>query len=238
MRVKALIVIAVLAFGASMVFSQGASVPISQEQHHHLIIENSYVKAYEVEVAPHESTLQHMHDFDYIYVVLGAADITNAVVGNPVVNAHLEDTTVTFVKGPLAHVAGDAGDTPFRNITISLLHKQGEVKVFYPSVKAALDAAAKGASSDSFEATLLETAEVRIKAIQVGRAGWNYSNSKEPFLVINLEKAKMFDKPGPKEKNAPSFPADLMYWYGADVRAFIPSFDVVGPNLVVLEFKD
>jgi hypothetical protein len=231
--------IALMMFGAAAVLSQGASVPISQEQHHHLIIDNSYVKAYEVEVPPHESTLQHMHDFDYVYVVFGAADISNAVVGNPVVNAHLEDTTVTFVKGPLAHVAGDTGDTPFRNITISLLHKQGEAKIFYPSVKAALEAGAKGAaSSDSFDVTLLETAEVRVKAVQVGRAGWNYSNSKEPFLVINLEKAKMFDKPGPKEKNAPSFPADLMYWYGADVRAFIPSFDVVGPKLVVLEFKD
>ena len=55
-------------------------VPISQEHHHHLIIENSYLKAYEVEVPAHESTLLHQHDYDYVYVVLDGAQVTNKVV--------------------------------------------------------------------------------------------------------------------------------------------------------------
>jgi hypothetical protein len=231
---------AVMAFGATAILSQNNSVPIAQEQHHHLIIENSYIKAYEVEVPPHESTLQHVHDYDYVYIVFGAADITNAVVGKPVVNTHLDDTAINFAKGPLTHVAGNTGSTPFRNITISLLHRQGEAKIYYPSVKAALDANIKDKqAAESTEVTVLETAEIRVKAIQIGNGpAWTYANSKGPFLIINMEKAKLFDQPGPKEKNAPSFPADLMHWYANDSRAFFPAAFPAGPTLVVLEFKN
>jgi hypothetical protein len=32
-------------------------VPIAQEKHHHLVLENAYVKVYEVEVGPRHATL-------------------------------------------------------------------------------------------------------------------------------------------------------------------------------------
>ncbi|HEV3220873.1 MAG TPA: hypothetical protein VGZ48_13970 [Candidatus Acidoferrales bacterium] len=245
MRIRVLCLIALMACGAAAILSQGAAVPISEEHHHHLIIENSYVKAYEVEVPPHEPTLLHQHDYDYVYIVFGDADITNAVTGKPPVSSHLPDTTVNFAKGPFAHVAVNTGNTPFRNATISLLHKQGEVKIYYPSVQEALDSGAKerqakgGNSSDSLEVTLIETADMRVKAIQVGSGvGWTAANSRGPFLIINLDKVKMFDKPGPMEKNASSFPADLLRWYGADTRAYFVGFEGVGPRLVELEFKN
>ena len=228
-----------MACGAAAIFSQGNSVPIAQEQHHHLIIENTYARVYEVEVPPHESTLLHQHDFDYLYVVLGAADITNAVAGKPVVNTHLDDTAVNFAKGPLTHVAGNTGDKPFRNITISLLKKQGEPKVYFPSIKAALDATIKDKqSAESTEVTVLETAQMRVKAVQVGNGpSWTYSNPTGPFLIINLDKAKLFDQPGPREKNAPTFPADMMHWYANESRAFFPAAYPAGPMLVVIEFN-
>ena len=116
-------------------------VPISQEHHHHLVLENSYVKAYEVELAPHEATLMHQHLHDYVYVVFGDDDITNAVAGKPEVKLKQPDLSVNFSPGPFAHVATNNGETPFRNITIELLHRQGEVKKFYPSIRAALDTA-------------------------------------------------------------------------------------------------
>src|SRR5512140_2019531 len=117
-------------------------VPISQEQHHHLVLENSFVKAYEVEVPPHESTLMHRHLHDYVYVVLGDAEFTNAVAGKPEVKLKQPDLAVNFSPGPFAHVASNNAETPFRNITIELLHPQGEVKKFYPSIRAALAVAA------------------------------------------------------------------------------------------------
>src|SRR5579862_1387453 len=122
---------------------QAVAVPISQEHHHHLIIENSYLKAYEVEVPAHESTLLHQHDYDYVYLVFGDASVTNAIVGKPEVRLFLPDTTLNFSKGPFAHVAGNVGDTPFRNVTVSLLRPQGEAKSYYQTVSAALSPAAQ-----------------------------------------------------------------------------------------------
>jgi hypothetical protein len=223
---------------------QGAAVPISQEHHHHLIIENSYVKAYEVEVPPHESTLLHLHDYDYVYIVLGDADITNAVEGKPIASAHLPDTTVNFAKGPFAHVAGNTGDKPFRNITISLLHKQGEVKIYYPSVNAALDAGIKEQvsigkkSSELIEVTLLETPDVRFEAVQVG-AGvgwWTSKDTKGPLLIIDLDKMKEFERLGPREKKAPSFPANMLDWLPSGTDSF--STSTGNRRFAVLEFKD
>jgi hypothetical protein len=223
---------------------QGAAMPISQEHHHHLIIENLYLKAYEVEVPPHESTLLHLHDYDYVYIVFRDADITNAVEGKPVVSAHLADTTVNFVKGPLAHVAGNVGDTPFRNVTISLLHKQGEVKIYYPTVNAALEAGVKEQvssgkkASELVEVTLLETPEIRFKAVQVG-AGvgwWTSKDTKGPLLIIDLDRVKEFDRSGPREKKAPSFPADLLDWLPAGRDSF--STSTGNRKFAVLEFKD
>ena len=53
------------------------------EPHHHLKIENEYVRVYYVEAPPHENTLLHQHDHDYIYISLGPSDVVNAIVNKP-----------------------------------------------------------------------------------------------------------------------------------------------------------
>ncbi len=95
-----------------------APVPVTQEHHHHLILENEYVRVYDVEVDPHSTTLVHEHDLDYAYVTLGDSRITNAVTGKPPVDADVPDAHVSFAKGGFAHAAINRADTPFRNVTI------------------------------------------------------------------------------------------------------------------------
>ena len=96
-------------------------VPISAEPRHHLIIENEKVKVYDVTVAPHDQTLLHQHDHDYVFVTLGDSDIENRVLGKPPVELKLTDGATRFSKGPFAHVAVNKADTPFHNITIEIL---------------------------------------------------------------------------------------------------------------------
>ncbi len=105
-----------------------AAVPTASEAHHHLSLENQNVKVYEVEVAPHESTLLHQHDHDYIYIAIGDAQVTSAVPGKPDVHLKLADGEVRFSRGGFAHVARNDGDAPFRNVTIELLRPQGELR--------------------------------------------------------------------------------------------------------------
>jgi len=105
-----------------------AAVPITSEPHHHLSLQNDYVKVYEVEVAPHESTLLHQHDRDYVYITIGDAQVTSAIPGRPEVHLKLADGEARFSRGGFAHVARNDADTPFRNVTIELLRLQGELR--------------------------------------------------------------------------------------------------------------
>ena len=98
------------------------------EPHHHLKIENEYVRVYYVEVPPHESTQLHQHDHDYIYVSLGPAEVINAVLNKPEVHVVLKDGETHFTRGGFAHIARNLSDAPFRNVTIELLKLQGEPK--------------------------------------------------------------------------------------------------------------
>jgi len=112
------------------------------EPHHHLKIENEYVRAYYVEVPPHQATELHQHDHDYIYISLGPADVVSAVREKPDVHLELKDGETHFTRGGFAHVARNLGDTPFRNVTIALLKPQGEVKNLCAQI--ALDVARGG----------------------------------------------------------------------------------------------
>lgn len=165
------------------------AVPISEEHHHHLVMENEYVRVYEVEVPAHEATLMHQHDRDYVYVVIGDADVTNQVQGKQAAKLHLLDTTVNFSKGPFAHIATNDGEKPFRNVTIELLKPQGEVKVFAPSLNAALESVKPdSAGAGVKEAPILETSELRVSAVEIsGRGTWKPAEQK-PRLTLQLYK--------------------------------------------------
>ncbi len=102
------------------------AVPVTGEPHHHLKIENSYVRVFYVEVAPHENTLLHEHAVDYLFTSLGPADVTNAVLGKPDAHLVLKDTEMHFTRGGFAHVARNLSDQAFRNVTIELLRPQGQ----------------------------------------------------------------------------------------------------------------
>src|SRR5882724_7506540 len=101
-------------------------IPIPKEPHHHLVFENSYVRVFRVSVPAHGATLLHQHDVPYVYVALGAADVINAVQDKPELRLVLTDGQVNYSRGGFAHVARNESGSPFNNVTIELLHRQGE----------------------------------------------------------------------------------------------------------------
>jgi quercetin dioxygenase-like cupin family protein len=101
--------------------AQSSEVDITAEPHHHLAFENNYVRVFKVEVPPHEQTLMHRHDHDYIYVTIGATELENDVAGKPPANLKLQDGETRFLPGPFAHIVKTLSNTPFRNVTVELL---------------------------------------------------------------------------------------------------------------------
>lgn len=107
---------------------QQQTVEITSEPSHHQVLENEYVRVFDVAVAPKVSTLIHRHNRDYLFVTLGDADVINARVGEKPVPLHLKDGEVRFTPGNFAHAAFNSGERPFHNTTIELLQASTNVK--------------------------------------------------------------------------------------------------------------
>jgi quercetin dioxygenase-like cupin family protein len=111
-------------------------VELNAEPHHHLTLENKYVRVYNVEVPPHSDTLMHWHRHDYIYVTLGATEVVNEVKDKPPATIKLQDGETRFSPAPFAHIASNRTGQPFRNVTIEIVDDealrnsvaQGDVK--------------------------------------------------------------------------------------------------------------
>jgi quercetin dioxygenase-like cupin family protein len=101
-----------------------SEVEITSEPSHHLALANAYVRVFQVEVAPHATTLMHWHRHDYLFVALGASDVENDVAGKPPVQLKLQDGEVRFAEAPFAHIARNLSGMPFRNVTIELLQDE------------------------------------------------------------------------------------------------------------------
>jgi quercetin dioxygenase-like cupin family protein len=99
-------------------------VEITNEAHHHLALENEFVRVFQVEVASQQATLMHWHRHDYVYVTLGAADVSNEVKGKPAAEVKLQDGETRFSAAPFAHLARNLASTPFRNVTVELLQDE------------------------------------------------------------------------------------------------------------------
>ena len=101
-----------------------ASVEITAEPHHHLLLENPYVRVFRAEVAPGDATLMHRHGHDYVFVSIGASDVLNQVEGKPAVTLKLKDGETRFAAGPFSHIARNQATTPFVAIAVELLQDQ------------------------------------------------------------------------------------------------------------------
>jgi len=106
------------------------AVEITAEPHHHLAWQNEYFRAFKVEVAPGEATLLHIHHHDYVFVIIGPAEIVNEAQGKPPAKVHLEDGQTKY-SAPTVHLVRNAGDAPFRNVAIEFL-KDKEMKTSNP----------------------------------------------------------------------------------------------------------
>ena len=113
-------------FAFSLSAQAPVAVPIPKEPHHHLVLENSYVRVFRVSVPGHDATLLHQHDVPYLYVSLGPADVINAVQGKPEAHLTMADGQIGYSRGGFAHIARTDAGSSFDNVTIELLRPQGE----------------------------------------------------------------------------------------------------------------
>jgi hypothetical protein len=104
------------------------SVAITEEPHHKLLLENSYVRIFHANVPVHEATLLHRHELPYVTVSLANNDFINAIVGKPEAEVVQKDRQINYSEGGFAHSIRPRKDSAFNNITVELLHPQGTAR--------------------------------------------------------------------------------------------------------------
>ncbi len=120
MRTAIIVCLAVLAAWAA------TSVPVEQEPHHKLVLENPHVRVFLAEVPARQATEMHRHERDYLGIWLTEARTSMLVEGKTAtLPAQQRLGQVSFVPGGFAHEVRNDGPEAFRNIAIELKHPQG-----------------------------------------------------------------------------------------------------------------
>lgn len=224
-----------LAF-AAISFSAAAdndtAVPISEEPHHHLVLENEYTRVYDVTVPAHQSTLMHRHDNDYLAVILEPAEIQNAVLGRPVTKGRAGKGEVRFAAAPLSHRLLDNGDTPFRNITIEILKKKsGTSRETTP--ERGLDIGHGGLID-----TVVDNSQVRVQDVQIAAGGMLHKHThKFPFLVVALSDLDLHNMPQGKPEAIVRQKAGEVKWIGAVSNHEMMNAGKQQAHFIEVEFK-
>ena len=91
---------------------------MDHEPHHHLALQNDFVKVFNVEVSP-KSIILHSHDQDTIAIAIGDQLVTVGVPGKPDVHQKNADAQVRLQRsGYTPHSTHVDGDTPYRTVTV------------------------------------------------------------------------------------------------------------------------
>jgi len=102
-------------------------ISIADEPHHHLIIDNEWVRAYAVEIPPHERTLCHLHGTPYLMYVAGEAEIHNLPRDSAAETQHFSPDHCGFAPAGLEHVVENIGAATFRNMIFEVLPATGKL---------------------------------------------------------------------------------------------------------------
>jgi quercetin dioxygenase-like cupin family protein len=132
-----------------------AAVPAAEEPHHHMALNNSYVRVLRVSIPAGDATLLHAHNVPYVYVSLGPGDFANAVAGKPEARVKTTDGQVAYSRGGFAHlVRADAGILCDKII---------------PGDAGTCDLTGDAANAAVATRPLFETDEIRVYAVTVRR---------------------------------------------------------------------
>jgi quercetin dioxygenase-like cupin family protein len=98
--------------------SSRAAIPVEQEPHHHVLLENQYVRVLDVQIPPGDCLLFHTHSYDNLSVRISGGLVQNQMQGS-------EWPAATEVK-PGAVVFAEAANKPYthrvRNLGPSTYH--------------------------------------------------------------------------------------------------------------------
>ena len=212
-----------------------AEVEITNEPAHHLVLENPYVRVFQVEVPVKSATLMHRHRHDYISIALGDAEISNEVQGKAPVKVSMKDGEPRVTDGGFAHIARNLGNTSFRNVTIELM--QDEKAKSSPPAKWDEERGMHVLHGGTEDIQLVKDG-VRVVEIDLQIAGSipKHHHPGPQLIVALTDLVLRSDAVGQKPSNLELKAGDVK-WLGAGLTETETNVGQHEAKMVVLEFK-
>src|SRR5580704_7805980 len=104
-----------------------AQVPVRNEPHHKVVLENDYVRLIEVHINPHDTTLTHIHAAPSVIVFLSKSTIGTQIVGAQPSIAEVMPAQTSYAaydERPITHRVWNDGDSVFNVLDIELAKKE------------------------------------------------------------------------------------------------------------------
>jgi quercetin dioxygenase-like cupin family protein len=95
-------------------------VPVEQESHHHVVLENQYVRVLDVSIPPGETTLLHTHSHDNLAVRLNGGSVETQEMGKGWQSATLTPGTIIF-RNALTHRVKNVGNQVYHVVDLEIL---------------------------------------------------------------------------------------------------------------------
>ncbi len=214
--------------------AQTAPVPVNQEPHHHLVLQNQYTRVYDVVIPPHQATAWHRHDNDYVAVIVTASEVQNEVAGksSPTGTGRAGVGEVRFTTAPVTHRLVNKGNATSRNITIEILNKK-PVKEGESNEERGLEVGHGGLSD-----TVVDNREVRVQEVQIAPGGMLHKHThKFPFLVVALSDAELHNMPQGKPATEAHLKTGDVRWGGPGATHEVMNMGKQEAHFVEVEFK-
>jgi len=219
--------VAVAAFLLSglMPVAAQAPVPLSGEPRHHLKFENQYVRVFDVLVPPGDATLFHTHSNDYVFVMIGDANLKAEVMGSAPVDLNVKNGEVRFTKAPITHRVTNPANTPFRNITIEILGSPGSAGASTPDTSPG-------------HSIVLENDRVRVErlVLEPGQSTNMHRHGLSALSVFLTDSKIRVESPGKKPETIDYKPGDFR-WRPAPVTHLLTNIGTTRFEAVGIDWK-
>jgi quercetin dioxygenase-like cupin family protein len=221
--------------GTSTPTAPSPEVDLSAEPSHHLAVENQYIRAFKVDLAPNAATLKHRHGHDYVTVTFGAAELSNEVDGKPPADVKLQDGQVRFTEGSgPAHLVRNMGQAPFRNVTIELLQAPAPAGAPSKWEEEHGVSSFKGGSRE----VLLTKGGVRVTKIDLKPGGALPKHELDgPHFVVAVSDLDLREAAQGKALHAVELKAGELKWEDAGPAHKLMNKGKQDAKIVLLEFK-
>ncbi len=180
--------------------SPAQAVPLSEEVHHQLLLQNKFTRVYSLSVQPNDATVLHRHDAPFLNVNFGPTEITDTRTGKTPEHLKLADGEVRYSPGGITHVLATSASNALNGVTIELLLPQSNPRNICKAVIAGAtgncpskNRAPKSAQeADEIATPDFQTDEMRVEEAEVWQ-GHDFLDAaaKEDALLVALTDANL-----------------------------------------------